>query len=134
MPLCIFKISEINEGILDIDLGTIKKFSQRNFFKITSLPEHSHIGIHQVTATVRDNKKYKPIGKAFIFLVQVVPPIEHPEFTCPLGRKDQCLPRIVEITPKGAMLIKFPLGLSSFNESSYQNISQALFLDLENPE
>jgi hypothetical protein len=87
-----------------------------------------------VTATVRDKIKYKPIWKAFKLLVQVVLPIKHPEFICPLGRKAHCLPRIVEITPKGAMLIKFPLGLSSFNESQYQNISQALFLDLDDPE
>ena len=87
-----------------------------------------------MTATIIDKLFNTSIGQAFKFLVQVVPPIMHPEFTCPLGRKAQCLPRIVEITPKGAMLIKFPLGLSSFNESQYQNISQALFLDLDNPE
>ena len=28
------------------------------------------------------------------------------------------------------MLIKFPLGLSSLNETQYQNINQALFLEL----
>jgi hypothetical protein len=32
------------------------------------------------------------------------------------------------------MHIKFPLGLYSFNETQYQNITQALFLDLANPE
>jgi hypothetical protein len=31
------------------------------------------------------------------------------------------------------MLIKFPLGLSSFNETQYQNINQALFLELAEP-
>jgi hypothetical protein len=86
-----------------------------------------------VTATVRDNKEYKPIGQAFKFVVEVVPPIKKPDFTCPLGIKARCLPRIVEITPKGVMLIKFPLGLSSFNETQYQNINQALFLELVEP-
>jgi hypothetical protein len=87
-----------------------------------------------VTATLRDNIEYKPIGSAFKFLVQVVPPIKPPDFTCPLGRKARCLPRIIEITPKGVMLIKFPLGLSSFNETQYQNINQALFLELADHE
>jgi hypothetical protein len=87
-----------------------------------------------VAATIRDNIEYKPIGSVFKFLVQVVPPIKPPDFTCPLGRKARCLPRIVEITPKGVMLIKFPLGLSSFNETQYQNINQALFLELADHE
>jgi hypothetical protein len=38
LPLCIIKISEINEGILDVDLGTIKKFSKIDFIRITSFP------------------------------------------------------------------------------------------------
>ena len=134
MPLCIFKISEINEGILDVDLGTIKKFSKRNFVRITLFPRDNHIGNHQVTATIRDKLKYMQIGQAFKFLVQVVPPIKHPDFTCPLGRKVRCLPRIIEISPKGVMLVKFPLGLPSINETQYQNINQALFLDLADPE
>ena len=31
LPLCIFKNSEFNQGIIDVNLGTIKKFSKRNF-------------------------------------------------------------------------------------------------------
>jgi hypothetical protein len=87
-----------------------------------------------MTASIRDKLEYKPIGQAFKFLVQVVPPIKPPDFTCPLSRKALCLPRLVEISPKGVMLIKFPLGLSSFNETQYQNITQAFFLDLGNHE
>jgi hypothetical protein len=32
------------------------------------------------------------------------------------------------------MLIKFPLGLYSFNETQYEQINQALFLELAEPE
>ena len=119
---------------MDVNLGIMKKFSKRDFVRITSFPQDVHIGMHEVIATIRDKLEYKPIGEAFKFVVQVVPPIKPPDFTCPLGRKARCLPRIVEISPKGIMIIKFPLGLSSFNESQYQNITQVLFLELANPE
>ena len=75
-----------------------------------------------------------PIGLAFKVVVQVVPPMKPLDFSCPLGRIARCLPKIVEITPKGVMLIKFPLGLSSFNQTEYHNISQALLLDLADPD
>ena len=87
-----------------------------------------------MTAIIRDTIEYKPIGQAFKFLVQVVPPIKPPNFTCPLGRKAHCLPRILEISPKGVMLIKFPMGLSSFKETQHQNITDALFLELADHE
>ena len=104
---------------MDFDLGTIDKFSKRDFLRITSFPQDSHIGTHEVTATIIDKLFNTSIGQAFKFLVQVVPstPIKPPDFVCPLRRKAWCLPRIAEVTPKGVMLVKFPLGLSSFNET-----------------
>ena len=89
-----------------------------------------------MTVTIIDKLFNTSIGQAFKFLVQVVPstPIKPPDFVCPLTRKAWCLPRIVEVSSKGVMQIKFPMGLSNFNESQYQNINQALFFDLDDSE
>jgi hypothetical protein len=100
---------------LDIDLGPIKQFSRIDFTKITSSPILKNIGTHIVKVTIRDKDLYKPIGDPFRFTIEIVEPVRLPEFSCPLGRKIKCLPKIESVSNNGLMVIRFPLGLYQFN-------------------
>ena len=122
---------------MDVDLGPIKQFSRIEFTKVTSNPTLKNVGSHIVKVTIRDRDQYKPIGEVFRFTIIVVAPVSPPEFSCPLGRKIKCLPKIESVSNTGLMVIRFPLGLYQFNETQYPNITKALSLSLkmaEDPE
>lgn len=81
--------------------------------------------------TIRDSDQYKPIGDPFRFTIEVVAPVKPPEFSCPLGRKVKCLPKIESVSNNGLMLIRFPLGLYTINETQYANMTKAINLSLK---
>ena len=116
---------------MDVDLGPIKQFSRIDFTKITSNPKLENVGTHIVKVTIRDSDQYKPIGDPFRFTIEVVAPVKPPEFSCPIGRKIKCLPKIESVSNTGLMLIRFPLGLYQFNETAYPNITKAINLSLK---
>jgi len=101
------------------------------FTKITLNPTLKNLGTHIVKVTIRDRDQYKPIGDPFRFTIEVVAPVSPPEYSCPLGRKTKCLPKIESVNNNGLMVIRFPLGLYQFNETHYSNIKKAINLSLK---
>ena len=116
---------------MDIDLGPIKQFSRIEFTKITLSPTLKNLGTHIVKVTIRDRDQYKPIGNPFRFGIEVVAPLRPPEFSCLLGRKVKCLPKIESVSNNGLMVIRFPLGLYTFNETQYAIIAKSINLSLK---
>ncbi len=115
---------------MDVDLGPIKQFSRIDFTKIISNPTLKNVGTYIVKVTIRDSDQYKPIGDPLRFTIEVVAPVKPPEFSCPIGRKIKCLPKIESVSNTGLMVVRFPLGLYQFNETEYPNITKAINLSL----
>jgi hypothetical protein len=84
-----------------------------------------------VKVTIRDRDQYKPIGDPFRFAIEVVAPVKPPDFSCPLGRKIKCLPKIERVSNTGLIVIRFPLGLYQFNETQYPKITKAISISMK---
>ena len=81
-----------------MDLGNLIRVSKRDFTKITSSPRLRNIGIHSLTVLIRDPLDYKLLMHPLPFVVEVLPPIKLPDFTCTLGPRKLCLPKILSIS------------------------------------